>query len=205
MPRPSSSTTVILMALLLTAFAVPETVDADERSHATGVAPAGRTGSLRPDEWIKLCGLSTGCTIHPSGVTRHWLGNGVYNRTGRMQQIAVEIDDGEDARWWIMVENDGADTDTLVVDGSRCRGTRVFEVRHVLLGKQDRPSSAATDVTRKFKQGTLTFDLDAGESKVFTVLVVTHEPGVTYVCPITTHSENDSTLLDTVVAKMTTF
>lgn len=166
----------------------------------------GPSRSSRPDAWIKLCGLSTGCTIHPPGVTRHWLGNGVYNTSGRRQRIAVDINEGEDARWWIMVENDGADSDVLVVDGSGCRGTNVFEVRRVLLGKQKRPNAGATDVTRMFKRGTLSFDLGPGERKPFTVLVVTHEvKGVTYECRITVHSQTDPTSVDTVVGEMTTY
>ena len=32
--------------------------------------------SYRPDAWIKLCGLSTGCTIDPP--PHPWRGRGVY-------------------------------------------------------------------------------------------------------------------------------
>jgi hypothetical protein len=162
--------------------------------------------SYRPDEWIKLCGLSTGCTIDP--LPHPWLGNDVYNRTGRKQKVAVRMEDGEDVRFWILVQNDGAEADTIVVQG--CQGTRQFVVNRVLLGKQKRPHAGTTEVTGKFKHGTLAFDLPpASEHKhrVFTLSMIapTTAEGVSYTCRITIHSQNAPTLTDTVVAKMTTY
>ena len=184
-------TIVTLAGLLLTSSAAPG---------APGVASGD--SSYRSDAWIKLCGQSTGCVIDP--LPHPWLGKDVYNTTGRRQTVAVDVNEGEDVRFWITVENDGAETDTLAVQG--CDGTRYFEVRHVVLGKQKRPNAAATEVTRKFKDGTLTFDLDAGKTAVFTLLVVTHlEKNITYECLMTVHSVNEPTSQDRVVAEMTTF
>jgi hypothetical protein len=162
--------------------------------------------SYRPDAWIKLCGLSTGCTINP--LPHPWLGNNVYNSTGRRQKIGVRMEDGEGVRFWILLQNDGAKADTLVVQG--CQGTRQFVVNKVLLGKQKRPHAGTVDVTRKFKNGTLSFDLPPrtqDKRPVFTLNIIapTTAEGVTYRCPITIHSENDPGLTDTVVTKMTTY
>lgn len=162
--------------------------------------------SYRPDAWIKLCGLSTGCTINP--LPHPWLGNNVYNHTGRRQKISVRMEDGEGVRFWILMQNDGAEADTLVVQG--CQGTRQFVVNKVLLGKQKRPHAGTVDVTRKFKNGTLSFDLPPrtqDKRPVFTLNIIapTTAEGVTYRCPITIHSENDPGLTDTVVTKMTTY
>ena len=94
--------------------------------------------------------------------------------------------------------------DTIGVQG--CPGTRTFEVNRVLLGKHKRQDAGATDLTRKYKRGTLTFDLAAGTSKVFTLNIITHRhKGVTYRCFTTFTSQGDSTAVDTVLAKMTTF
>jgi hypothetical protein len=162
--------------------------------------------TYRPDAWIKLCGLSTGCTIDP--LPHPWHGNDVYNTTGRKQKIAVRMEDGEDVRFWILLQNDGAEDDTIVVQG--CQGTRQFVVNKVLLGKHKRPEAGTTDVARRFKNGTLSFDFPpASERKhrVFTLSMIapTTAEGVSYTCRITIHSQHAPTLKDTVVAKMTTY
>lgn len=159
-------------------------------------------GSFRPDGWIKLCGLSTGCVIDP--LPHPWLGKDVYNATGRRQTVSVDINEGEGVRFWITIENDGTTSDTLAVQG--CLGTPTFEVNRVVLGTHTRPTASATDVTRKYKQGTLTFDLDAGERAVFTLNIITHvNKGVTYRCLTVVHSESDPSSDDTVVSEMTTY
>ena len=162
--------------------------------------------SYRPDAWIKLCGLSTGCTIDP--LPHPWLGNNVYNRTGRRQKIGVRMEDGEGVRFWILLQNDGAEADTLVVQG--CQGTRRFVVNKVILGKQKRPHAGTVDVTRQFKNGTLSFDLPprtVDKRPVFTLNIIapTTAEGVSYRCPIRIHSEGDPDLIDTVVTTMTTY
>jgi hypothetical protein len=167
-----------------------------------GRSPRG-ADPFRPDLWIKLCGLSTGCTINP--LPHPWLGNDVYNRNGRRQTVAVRIDDGEGVRFWLTLQNDGTDADTFTVKG--CRGNSHFVVNAVLVGLYKRPSAAAVKITKRFKEGTATFDFPASPKRVhLTVnIVTTSPPAFTYKCPIRIISQGDSTLIDTVVAKMTTF
>jgi hypothetical protein len=162
--------------------------------------------SYRPDAWIKLCGLSTGCRIDP--LPHPWRGRNVYNSTGRKQTVAVRMEDGEGVRFWITLENDGALADTLVVQG--CQGNRRFVVNHVVLGKHKRPDAGATEITRKFKDGTAEFSFPPSSERkrrVFTlnILAPTTAEGVSYRCRITVSSEGDPSLEDTVVAKMTTY
>jgi hypothetical protein len=162
--------------------------------------------SYRPDAWIKLCGLSTGCTINP--LPHPWRGRNVYNTTGRHQKVAVRMEDGEGVRFWIALQNDGSLADTLVVQG--CRGNRRFKVNHVVLGKHKRPDAGATEITKKFKKGTATFSFPPSSQKkvrVFTlnILAPTTAEGVSYRCEITVHSQGDPTAKDTVVAKMKTY
>lgn len=165
--------------------------------------PASARGApSRPDGWIKLCGLSTGCVIDP--LPHPWLGRDVYNASGRRQTVAVDINEGEGVRFWITVQNDGTETDTLVVQG--CHGTRTFEVNRVVLGTYTRPDAGATDVTRRYRQGTLTFELDPGERDVFTLNIITHvNKGVTYACETVIRSSADPGVADTVVGEMTTY
>ncbi len=192
MTRRAIALAVTLAALLLvtpTASAVPD-----------AVAPQGAS-SAQADGWIKLCGLSTGCTIDP--LPHPWLGKDVYNTSGRHQLVAVDIDEGEDVRYWITIQNDGTEAATFSVSG--CQGTRYFEVRAVVMGKQKRPTASAENVTNQYKNGTLSFDLDPGKSKVFTLTIVTHfEKNITYDCATVFTSSGDSSQ-DTVVAEMTTY
>lgn len=158
----------------------------------------------RPDAWIKLCGLSNGCKVGPKP-PHPWHGNGVYNSTARKQTISVRMEDGEGARFWLTFQNDGTKSDTLRVDG--CKGTRVFVVNTVQIGKWKNPNWKAVKVTKQFKRGTLKFDLDANETSVITLNIVapTTKEGVTYRCPVTVSSTNDSSLKDTVAAIITTY
>jgi hypothetical protein len=162
--------------------------------------------SYRPDGWIKLCGQSTGCTINPP--PHPWHGNNVYNSTGRRQTIRQSIDNGEGVRYFILVQNDGAVGDTVNVQG--CTGNRYFIGNKVLLGKQKRPNWRATDLTRRFKNGTLSWTFGPSsqhQTKVFTLNIVTSNAavGVSYRCNITMSSQGDSSLTDTLVAKMSGF
>ena len=171
----------------------------------TGAAPAGAV-DFRADAWIKLCGLSTGCTIDP--LPHPWKGRDVINTTGARQTIAVRMEDGEGVRFWITVENDGDQPDTLTVDG--CRGTRRFVVNAVLMGKHKGPDWRARNVTQRFRDGTLAFDFppgSEGKKKVFTLNIIapTQAEGVTYRCEITLRSVGRWAARDTVVAKMTTY
>jgi len=159
-----------------------------------------------PDAWIKLCGLSTGCTIDP--LPHPWLGDGVYNTTGARQKIAVRMEDGEDVRFWITLQNDAEAEDTFVVHG--CRGNARFVIIAVKVGLLKRPDWRPEDVTRGFKNGTATFTLPpASEGKrvhlTLAFIAPTTAEGVTYRCPITVSSQTDPKVSDTIVAIMTTY
>jgi hypothetical protein len=174
-------------------------------SQLVGGTPAlagSRGASFRPDGWIKLCGLSLGCTIDP--LPHPWRGQDVYNKTGLHQTVSHRINEGEGIRFWITIQNDGTMADTIGVQG--CKGTRYFEVNRVLLGKHKRQDAGATDLTRKYKRGTLKFDLGPGATAVFTLNIITHfRKGITYKCHTVFTSAGDSTQVDTVLAKMTTY
>lgn len=164
------------------------------------------TRPFRPDAWITLCGLSTGCTIDPP--PHPWRGNDVYNRTGYRQSWSVRMQDGEGVRFWLRLQNDGSSADTLRVLG--CKGTDRFTVNAVLIGKHKRPDWRAENITRQFKKGTATFAFPPASElkKVFlTVNVIAPTPaeGVSYDCPITIASEGNPDRTDTVVATMTTY
>jgi hypothetical protein len=172
---------------------------------ASDIGPAAATaGAYRPDAWIKLCGLSDGCTIDP--LPHPWKGNDVYNTTGAKQSIKHNIEEMEGIRVWIRLQNDGTSDDTLVVQG--CQGSNHFTVNKVLLGKQKRPRFGTTDVTRQFKNGTLSFDLAANDanSAIFTlnIIATTKTQGVSYRCPVTISSQGDPTLTDTIAVSLTT-
>jgi hypothetical protein len=163
--------------------------------------------SYRPDAWIKLCGLSTGCVIGPPP-PHPWRGDDIYNTTGLKQKVGVRLDNGEGVRFWIQVQNDGALEDSVMVQG--CKGTPRFFLNAVLMGKQTKPNWQALNVTKKFKNGTLKFVFPPSSTKknvVFTVNIVTPTPavGVTYRCPITISSVARPAVKDRVVAVMTTY
>jgi len=169
-------------------------------------ARRGVTRDYRPDAWIKLCGLSTGCTIDP--LPHPWKGRNVYNDTGARQTVRVRMEDGEGVRFWIALQNDGAQADTLVVQG--CQGNRRFVVNKVLLGKQKRPHAGTTEITRQFKNGTASWSFPPSSErtvKYFTLNIIapTTAEGVSYRCEITVHSEGDPSASDTLATEMTTY
>jgi hypothetical protein len=174
-----------------------------------GAGPAGAAAlqtAPRPDAWIKLCGLSTGCTIDP--LPHPWLGDDVYNSSGARQKIAVRLDDGEDVRFWLTLQNDAEVDDTFVVDG--CKGTHLFQIIAVKVGFLKRPDWRPLDITSGFKNGTATFDFPpASEGKRVPLTVAFIAPttaeGVSYRCPITIRSQTDPSVSDTVVVSMTTY
>lgn len=168
--------------------------------------PSAAAADFQADAWIKLCGLSTGCTIDP--LPHPWKGRDVHNPTGARQTVAVRMEDGEGVRFWITVENDGDRADTVTVDG--CPGTRRFKVNAVLMGKHKRPDWRAANVTERFKEGMLEFSFPPGADggkKVFTLNIIapTMAEGVTHRCVVTMRSAGRWAAIDTVVAKMTTY
>jgi hypothetical protein len=174
-----------------------------------GARSAGATAiqtTPRPDAWIKLCGLSTGCTIDP--LPHPWLGDGVYNTSGFHQKIAVRMEDGEDVRFWITLQNDAEAEDTFVVHG--CRGNARFVIIAVKVGPLKRPDWRPEDITQGFKNGTATFTLPpASQGKrvhlTLAFIAPTTAEGVTYRCSVNISSQTDPTESDTIVAIMTTY
>ena len=167
---------------------------------------AGALSAYRPDAWIKLCGLSTGCTINP--LPHPWKGNDIYNTTGFNQTIKVRMEDGEGVRFWLTFENDVELDDTIVVDG--CKGNRRFRVNKVVIGFVKGPQAGTVKITDAFKAGTATFDLGPSSENdrvelTLNFIAPTTAEGVSYKCPITIRSQNDPTAQDTIAAKMTTY
>ena len=165
-------------------------VPGDDGRVARPCGPTFRT-SYRPDAWIKLCGLSTGCTIDP--LPHPWRGNDVYNTTGARQKVAVRLDDGEGVRFWLTLQNDGALGDTFVVQG--CKGNPRFVINSVLIGLYKRPDWRAEKITKRFKAGTaeFTFPPSSEGKKVHLTLNIvapTTAEGVTYECPITLYAKS---------------
>ncbi len=158
----------------------------------------------QPDARIKLCGLSTGCTIDP--LPHPWHGNDVYNTTGARQKVSVRIDDGEGVRFWILLQNDGTLADTFTLHG--CKGNPRFRINAVLIGKHKVPDWRAKNITKAFTRGTYTWAVPGSDTKknlVLTLNIVTKTPGLRYRCPITVISGGPTPVKDTVVAVMTTY
>jgi hypothetical protein len=188
-----------LLALVVVSNAIASEAPASAGTPIRGV-------SSRPDALIKLCGLSTGCVIDP--LPHPWRGNDVYNATGGRQRVAVRMEDGEGVRFWLKFQNDGDLADTITVQG--CRGTRQFVINAVLIGFWKAPNWHAENITRQFKNGTATFDVPpASEHRrialTLNIVAPTTAEGVTYGCAVVIRSQADSTLIDTVVARMTTY
>lgn len=162
--------------------------------------------TYRPDAWIRLCGLSTWCTIN--GGDHPWKGKDVYNTNGRRQKIGVKMEDGEGVRFWMTFVNEGIFADTFTLQG--CKGTKKFKVNKVTLGFTKGPKAGTELINDEFKNGTATWDLgpaSAGDKIEITLNIIapTTAEGVTYLCPMTITSQNDPEMQDTVVAKMTTY
>jgi len=160
----------------------------------------------RPDAWIKLCGLSTWCTIN--GLPHPWRGKDVYNTTGRHQKVGVKMEDGEGVRFWMTFENDGVVADIYTIKG--CRGTRRFKVNKVTIGFTKGPKSGTELINSQFKNGTATFPIEPAPSGdriklTLNIIAPTTAEGVSYRCPITVTSQNDPAMTDTILARMTTY
>ncbi len=170
---------------------------------ATHTVRATFARAYRPDAWMKLCGLSDGCTIN--GLPNPTKGKNIYNSNGDRQTIAVKMEDGEGVRFWMTFENDGALADTFTVEG--CKGTPRFKVNKVQVGFYKRPTAGSIKITSEFKGGNAEFDLNPGKVAQITLNIVapTTAEGVTYVCPVTIRSQGDPSLEDTLKAKMTTY
>ena len=158
---------------------------------AQAPAFAGLPGRLastsRPDAWIKLCGSGDRCH-HPARY--RYVGNDVYNGSGASQTVSAGVEEQNDIRFWIVLQNDGTAADTFTVKG--CHGNGGFMVRAVLVGAHTH-SENATAITSQFEHGTaqFTFDPSTGRKKVVITLDIwarTGTQGVGYACPITVRS-----------------
>jgi hypothetical protein len=169
-----------------------------------GIAPAGAgTPPYRPDAWIKLCGAGDTCRNAPP---HRYRGQDVYNHTGASQTVNSGVEEENDIRFWILLQNDGSLGDTFYVQG--CHGNGGFVIRAVLVGAHTQ-SENATNITAAFKRGTAHFTFEpagAGDDVVITldVWARTTTEGVGYTCPITVSSGTQPTVRDTVVAVMHT-
>ena len=158
--------------------------------------------SYRPDAWLRLCGWGDTC-VH---ATHHrYFGNGIYNRSGAGQTVSTGMEEGNDVRFWLRLENDGSTDDTIFVKG--CHGVGGFLVRAVLVGAYTQ-STNAENVTRAFEQGTAHFDLRANDTSSVVLTVDlwarTTTAGASYTCPMLTWSAAQPTVRDKVVATMFT-
>lgn len=191
---------ILALAVLLLAFgaAPSRAIAAPKRPDA---APRTRQTS-RPDAWLKVCGWGDTCNHAPP---HRYFGDDIYNTSGSRQTVLSGLEEGNDIRFWLRMENDGGSDDTFHVKG--CPGNTGFVLRAVLVGAFTQSTNAA-NVTRPFKRGTAHFDLQAdnANSVVLTIdlWARTTTMGATYQCPITIWSSAQPSLKDTVVAKMVT-
>jgi len=176
---------------------------ATSASAGSARARASSPSTYQPDAWIKLCGLSNGCTVGPPP-PHPWHGNNVYNTTAFNQTIRIGLEEMEGVRFWIMFQNDGTQSDTFTVQG--CKGTPRFKVNAVLVGFYKDTAWRPRHITDQFKAGTATFSVAPGSHVGITLNIIANTTlrGVSYRCPVTITSKGDTTLKDTVAGIMTT-
>lgn len=191
---------ILMFVVLLLAFeALPSRASGEPKRR--DVAPKTRQ-TYRPDAWLKVCGWGDTCNHAPP---HRYFGNDIYNTSGARQTVSSGLEEGNDIRFWLRLENDGGSDDTLYVRG--CPGNSGFFLRAVLVGAYTQ-STNAENVTRPFKRGTAHFDLQANDANSVVLTVDlwarTTTMGATYTCPITIWSSAQPSLKDTVVAKLVT-
>jgi hypothetical protein len=172
---------------------------------APSFTQTARAGSpaYRPDAFIKLCGVNSGCLIDP--LPHPWVGNNVYNTSGYQQKVHHSLDNGRGIRFWITFQNDGTQKDTYSLDG--CKGDPNFKILQVIVGKVKVPTGPyeAPHIEDQFKADTWHVTLKPGGHVAITLNILTDNPNLTYNCPMTITSAGDPTKQDTVVASITTF
>lgn len=169
---------------------------------ATAVSAAFRL-NIRPDALIRLCGAGDTCIGAPPHKFR---GNNIYNKTGAKQAFPAGMEEGNDIRFWIMIQNDGAQSDTIFVKS--CSGTPSFTIRMINLGEW-RWSTGAGNITSAVKTGTQSFSFAPAATQTSVVFTLdiwerTGIQGLRYTCPITVWSATDPTVRDRVLAEMVT-
>ncbi|MEA2522257.1 MAG: hypothetical protein QOI81_1903 [Actinomycetota bacterium] len=167
-------------------------------ANARTVAP-----SYQPDAWLKLCGAGDTCKHAPP---HPYKGEDIFNTTGDHQTVSARMEEGNNIRFWILLENDGTQGDTFTING--CRGNGAYVIDAVSVGALKAPQPAP-HITHGFKNGTATFTFPpSSESSdvilTLNILAKTTLPGVHYACPILITSEGDPGAADKVIAKMVT-
>ena len=169
-------------------------------------ASAGAAASYRPDAFIKLCGVNTGCLI--DGLPHPWVGNNIYNTSGYRQKVHHRLDNGRGIRFWITFQNEGTQPDTFSLHG--CKGNKNFKILQVIVGKVKVPTGVheKPHIEDQFRANTWTVALQPGAHVAITLNILTYDPsdsGLTYNCQMTITSQGDPTKKDTVVASMTMY
>ena len=95
-------------------------------------------------------GLRLGRHLQPRSPHRYF-GDNIYNASGARQTVQSGLEEANDIRFWLRMENDGGSDDTFYVKG--CSGNTGFVLRAVLVGAFTQ-STNAQNVTRPFKRGT---------------------------------------------------
>src|SRR5438034_3217548 len=112
---------------------------------------SGAASAHRPDAWVKLCGAANTCLFAP---WHPWLGNNVYNGTGHAQTVSAGVEEGNMIRFWLLLQSDGTQDDTLRVKG--CPGTKTFPLLSANEGAWRAHTNQST-ITSAFKSGTATY------------------------------------------------
>ena len=100
------------------------------------------------------------CT-HPSG-TGSYVGNNVYNATGKNQSRSATVRAGKSVTFAIRLQNDGSGADTLLAKGPG--STTAYRITY---------RAGTTDITSRVKNGTWsTGALAPGASTTITVVVL---------------------------------
>lgn len=169
---------------------------------ATAVTASFRS-NIRPDALIKLCGAGDSCMGAPP---HKWRGQNIYNKTGIGQTYPAGLEEGNDIRFWILIQNDGAQSDTIFIKG--CPGNKSYVIRAVIVGAW-RYSTGHTHIDAAFKNGTASFHFAPAATQTNVVITLdfwekSPIQGLRYTCPISVRSGTDATVTDRVVAKMVT-
>ena len=168
-----------------------------------GANATARNTAYQPDAWIKLCGAGDTCTHAPPHPYR---GEDIFNTTGDHQTVSAGMEEGNNIRFWILLENDGTLDDTFTVHG--CSGNANYVISSVAIGALDAPMPAP-HITKAFKDGTATFTFPPSSEShdvilTLNILARTTVQGTRYTCPVVITSSGDPTLKDKVIAKMVT-
>jgi hypothetical protein len=190
---------VLAIVLLTTFVGLPGPAHAGP-SHA---GPSTRDTAYQPDAWLKLCGAGDTCKHSPP---HPYKGEDIFNTTGDHQTVSAGVEEGNNIRFWILLENDGTSGDTFTIQG--CSGNNAYVISSVAIGALKAPQPAP-HITHGFKHGTASFDFPPSSEShdvilTLNILAKTTVQGTRYSCPIEITSNGDTSLKDKVIAKMVT-